>query len=577
MPVPQSKETDWLDAYKRGNKKAASPPAGPGTQTAESDPFVKSLDGFKIGKISKVSQAPVSPVQPGGNSNKVYSSPTDTSEAGMNKLFADRETARSKKFGGSAPSATATVPPPAAGGTSALDEFGNAISYKVPRETTEKGFKQLQSGEVAPGLLNTALGIGQGFANTVFGIPEAVIKLVPGAHYVTDAVDYPFQKVGQVFHDAPDAISQLLEKTGVAKGLRKLLPGVSIDPVTAKKLTDPIKDIVSFGSQMMLGEGIAKGIGAVKAKAGIPDNISELKAADKASAGRTGENWTEAPVVDQPNIPSESSVTPEGTIQQAPVNRDILKSKKSEIQKRLEVLQKRRELTDNKTSQPLLDKAIEAHESAIKQIDQTLNKDVVKQTIIPDAEAQTSDMPPLDLDKLDPTPKPIDQHIIESPVEQLPGPIADKIRTTADDLQAQIKDAHKESEGSSFRFENEGGGYTTQSAHRGYTVSYFPEWFSKLGKSKNEIIKALQKIKEDAGKDKGVLVEDLKDVILSRLKGEEEDVLHSWSGKKHDYHSFGKIPGDPEIIDFINGIDKNLSIKQLHEEYDKFERLQDSR
>ena len=49
------------------------------------------------------------------------------------------------------------------------------------------------------------------------------------------------------------------------------------------------------------------------------------------------------------------------------------------------------------------------------------------------------------------------------------------------------------------------------------TSSTNPEWFQNLGRNKKAVFNAIQKIKKDAGSDKGKMVEDIKALIVNRL------------------------------------------------------------
>ena len=149
-------------------------------------------------------------------------------------------------------------------------------------------------------------------------------------------------------------------------------------------------------------------------------------------------------------------------------------------------------------------------------------------------------------------PKPVEDHLIESPRSELPKPISDKILDKTQSMISEIKDAKVENQKayvSDFEGKKTGNSY----------INNFPKWFSDLGKSKSEIIKGLQKIIDDQGKDKGKLVEDLKSVILDKLKGEYEESMLTGSAGKFSRENLGKEPADSEILDFINNTKDNLT------------------
>lgn len=166
--------------------------------------------------------------------------------------------------------------------------------------------------------------------------------------------------------------------------------------------------------------------------------------------------------------------------------------------------------------------------------------------------------------------KPVEEQLIKNPINEIPKPIGDKIQNTAKDLIDEVSSASIEKSGA-FRTSESTSLGEVKTKIGNSTINTFPEWFSQLGKSKTEILKGLQKILEDAGKDKGKLVEDLKAVILDRLQGNHNDIMRVGSAGKFETKNFGKIPGDTEITDFINNVKDNITLDKLHEEYKSFE------
>lgn len=120
---------------------------------------------------------------------------------------------------------------------------------------------------------------------------------------------------------------------------------------------------------------------------------------------------------------------------------------------------------------------------------------------------------------------PVDK-VIEDPLHTLPEPIADAIKQKAEDLKNEVKG-----------FERTPGRIGVKRDEEGYAfgawgqpgISNYPDWWNRVGRSKESIVKALEKISKDKGADKGVLVERLKAILLKeategarRGKGVEE-------------------------------------------------------
>ena len=167
--------------------------------------------------------------------------------------------------------------------------------------------------------------------------------------------------------------------------------------------------------------------------------------------------------------------------------------------------------------------------------------------------------------------KPAEQHIAETPREDLPAPISDKIKQQAEEKLAEIENAEKVSQPGFRRQENVSKGYETVRTQKPFTYSDFPEWFSQLGRNKKDVINALKKIIEDKGKDKGKLVEDVKSVILDHLKnGEEISTLVGTSGKFKRIKQ-GEVPPDAEIADFLNRFKSDVSKEDLLKAYKDYE------
>ncbi len=202
----------------------------------------------------------------------------------------------------------------------------------------------------------------------------------------------------------------------------------------------------------------------------------------------------------------------------------------------------------------------EVPQAEVKPVEQPIATEVTKQ---PEAQTETP--------QVKAEPKPAEEHLVQTPLHELPEPIKQKFQAGADDLISEVKNSSIERTGAFVKKESThlGEDVIKQGSS---TINTFPEWFSNLGRGKADIIKALEKIKEDNGKDKGKLVNDLKEVLLERFKGEQEDIMRYGGGGKFKTERLGKIPGDSEIMDFLDNVKDNVTLDQLHDEYAKFEK-----
>jgi hypothetical protein len=454
--------------------------------------------------------------------------------------------------------------------------LGRILTLQPQAEQLDQAVDQLKKGGTGNVIGGGLKGV-MSFVN-LLGVPfsaaDAALRKIQPSGQFADIVSWPFEKVGETLHNTPDAISGLMEKTGAAQSLRDLFPNAKIDPNTAKAITEPVKDAVAFAGQALLGKGLEDLSTGIKTKAGIPENLkSMLKESEKANFALSdptrdvkNEQWnaSEPPAKAGPEtVPKQKQlnqapyyVTPEGVVTQGADDLKDLKSEREGLVNELHILRSKLNIAEDPKVQKRLQGYIDDRLDRVKTIDEKISPG--KKTA-----------PAVTLDNT--TTKPLIDHITKEDIQNLPTEIGDKIKGAADDLQSEIKNASVDRSGSFGRYENVGDGYTTTRTQKGFTVNYFPKWFSDLGRGKEDVIAALQKIKEDAGKDKGKLVEDLKNTIVDRLKGEHEDVLRMNVGGVDHTENLGSIPGDSEITDFINSIDKNLTLQQLHDEYQNFQ------
>lgn len=105
--------------------------------------------------------------------------------------------------------------------------------------------------------------------------------------------------------------------------------------------------------------------------------------------------------------------------------------------------------------------------------------------------------------------------ITQKPLGTLPTKISAPIQQEAGNMIQELSESEFQKGGAAWGDEGEFLNYA-----QGYSSA--PGWFKALGRNKEDVTKALQKIIDDAGKDKGKLVEKLKEAILFRkLEGDK--------------------------------------------------------
>ena len=166
--------------------------------------------------------------------------------------------------------------------------------------------------------------------------------------------------------------------------------------------------------------------------------------------------------------------------------------------------------------------------------------------------------------------QPIEEVKIETPVEKVkeetPQPLKEEVKTKIempkevateflneiDSMIGQVKSASRESQGTSFTRENIGKGYEVTNAVSGFTYSDFPEWFSRLGKSKGEILNALEKIKN--GETEGKLVFQLREIATEHLTEGQEIATNLFSKGEKKKQVQGQVPPNEKVSMFGNQV-----------------------
>jgi len=112
----------------------------------------------------------------------------------------------------------------------------------------------------------------------------------------------------------------------------------------------------------------------------------------------------------------------------------------------------------------------------------------------------------------------VDEKVAERPLHEIPTPVSDEIRAKADEVQGEIPGFSNELVGSKLVRTGEFPSESEVVGHLGGgQINTYPPWWGEVGANKQRIIEALEKIKIDKGKDKGVLVERLKKILHEEL------------------------------------------------------------
>jgi len=158
--------------------------------------------------------------------------------------------------------------------------------------------------------------------------------------------------------------------------------------------------------------------------------------------------------------------------------------------------------------------------------------------------------------------------ITTAPRHELPPIISDKIESSAQNMKAELEGASQQKDNSYFQTVNEGQGWETKGRRGGVTTSTFPEWFNELGRSKQDVLGAIDKIIKDNGADKGKLVEDVKSLILSHLtEGRTQRVEKTNSGKT-SYETVNELSADAELTSFLDKYrGKEITLDELNNAY----------
>lgn len=159
--------------------------------------------------------------------------------------------------------------------------------------------------------------------------------------------------------------------------------------------------------------------------------------------------------------------------------------------------------------------------------------------------------------------------IIENPRSEIPKVISEKIKSDAENKLDEIKDAETVRQGSINTTDPVTGESKGTSP---FTISSFPKWFSELGQNKKSVMNALNKIIEDQGKDKGLIVERVKAKILEHLAEGKQDSRQYVIGGEKKISKGDYTPPDKEVTDFLSEFKNN---KVTKEDLLKWEREQE--
>lgn len=147
----------------------------------------------------------------------------------------------------------------------------------------------------------------------------------------------------------------------------------------------------------------------------------------------------------------------------------------------------------------------------------------------------------------------VEESLVKKPLHENPQPLALAIQDKAQDLKSEIKGFKNELLGTQMdtgeHISPNTGEMVSAVENKfvgGGQVNTYPSWWKELGANKERVAQALDKIMQDNGKDKGVLVERLKAVIIDELSNGVKRPEGSYPPDSHfsamiEAHKSGKL------------------------------------
>lgn len=161
----------------------------------------------------------------------------------------------------------------------------------------------------------------------------------------------------------------------------------------------------------------------------------------------------------------------------------------------------------------------------------------------------------------------------------LPEYISKAIENEAHEMLGELEQAQHKALPPNVIIDNVGNGWEAISASKGAIINSFPDWFRKIkGGTKASITQALEKIIEDNGSDKGLLVERVKGQILEHLKTGKEIIGKHYSnnktidGKKTIHKQvLAEIPADENVQLFLDYVgEQKLTVGELQDKFNEY-------
>ncbi len=181
--------------------------------------------------------------------------------------------------------------------------------------------------------------------------------------------------------------------------------------------------------------------------------------------------------------------------------------------------------------------------------------------------------------------KTAEEHLITTPRSELPTDISQKLVDVAQGMKGELESASRVQQGSHGVTENVGKGWEHRTVvGRPFTVSSFPQWFTDLGANKEAVLRQVQKVLDDEGKDKVPDTPEGRKSLLAKVKAVMVEHLSKgrvYEGDKvqrgSEIISQGAIhePPDEDIAGLIDLLgNKKVTPKELTDAFNEYKAKQ---
>ena len=438
----------------------------------------------------------------------------------------------------------------------AMDRITNAF-MSAPQhagDTFMKGAGQMGDNDLA-GILNMALG---GVHTAISPVTGA---FAAGTQAIREVAGDDTGDILDMIFNAPNIAAAELDKTGLIPTDKELVNSIAqtfkLKPNDVRKVLEPLKETAQFGNQALMFGGIHKGVKSAKGKP-LLENVPKRKAvkSDFEDIPKQeilkSEKIEKQQVGDKIELPKDSKITEE-ILNEKP-RQQPLKTEEVVADKVVQKVKKTEPKTDKGVSKP-----VETNTNAVKNLLERGKDDKQVKKALNIKEKELTEIKKV-------IPRETEKHITELPREDMPKVVSEKVLTEAKDIKAELK-APSVERGGSYYNEFEG-----KAVSGNYTVNTFPEWFKDIGRSKKEVMGAIEKIIIDKGKDKGKLVSEVKQIILDNLKFGKRSVETHINKGKTKVHELGKKLPDAELNEFLDKVKTDKitleDFKKLGKEFD---------